>query len=88
MNILNNNGPKLERCGIPRQQIAHHLLCEETTLVLCFLELIERKKANLIESQGCQYLIHVPLILQPINHVINSRKQSMLRGMYFSETTQ
>ena len=39
MNILNNNGPNIEPCGIP-QQISDHLLCEKPTLVLCFLKLI------------------------------------------------
>ena len=38
MNIVNNNGPNIEPCGIPRQ-ISDHLLYEEPTLLLCFLKL-------------------------------------------------
>ena len=38
INILNNNGPNVETCGIP-WEISDHLLYEEPTLVLCFFKL-------------------------------------------------
>ena len=38
MNVLNNSGPNVEPCGIPRQ-ISDNLFYEEPTLVLYFLKL-------------------------------------------------
>ena len=38
MNILNNNGPNIEPCGIPRK-ISDRLLYEKPTLVLYFFKL-------------------------------------------------
>ena len=42
MHVLNNNGPNIEPCGIPRQ-ISDHLLYEAPNLVLCFFKI---RKSN------------------------------------------